>query len=170
MPMPHTPDREAHTSCMLMWQEAAGFVKAAGEIPHYRTPRLHLATHGIELALKSHLRANGYTLDQLRALGHSLLKSLTRCKRLGFELPSMDNMDRLRLLSKAHAAHEWRYAHTDRPPHMEWGDWVLVADWALSAAIPAVGRATVDDVRKIPNFERRMRTMVVEAVDPRERD
>ena len=111
------------------------FIQAANEIPHYRTQRLHLAAHGIELALKSFLRAKGYTLDKLRALGHSLRAAVRDCKKHGMTPPSVDDWDRINFLSEAHANHEWRYAHTDRPPHMEREDWISVAEWALRAAL-----------------------------------
>jgi hypothetical protein len=167
--MGRTPDREAHTDSMLVWQEACQFLGAACEIPNYRTPRLHLAAHGIELALKSHLRANGYTLEQLRQVGHSLAKCLDHCKALGMAAPSDDDLHRLFFLSEAHVDHEWRYAHTDRPPHMEWADWIIVAEWALRAAIPAVARDSADDSSKVPKFEWRMGVQVADALDPKAR-
>ena len=164
--MDRTPDREAHTDSMLMWHEATTFIAAAVAIPHYRTPRLHLAAHGIELALKSHLRATGYTLDQLQRIRHSLVTALNRCVALGMVEPSDDDRHRLRFLSDAHANHEWRYAHTDKPPHMDWSDWISVAAWSLRAAIPAVATNTAKHSTEVPVYKRRMEVDVVRALNP----
>jgi hypothetical protein len=140
-------------------------IQAANEIPNYRTQRLHLAAHGIELALKSFLRANGYTLNRLRGLGHSLTAAVKDCKALGMAQPSADDWDRIEFLSEAHVNLEWRYAHTDRPPHMEWRDWISVAGWALRSAIPAVAENSAEK-GKVRACERRMERMVMEALNP----
>jgi hypothetical protein len=50
-------------------------------------------------------------------------------------------MRRFEFLADAHGANEWRYAHLDRPPHMDWEDWHPVAEWALYAAAPAVAES-----------------------------
>jgi hypothetical protein len=149
------PNREGHTSSMLLWTEALSFVDAAHELTRfdgktlneellrYRTPRLHLVSHGVELAMKAHLRANGFTLRELKRLGHSLTKLLSVCLGNDIEAPSEQRHRALEFLSAAHEQHDFRYGHTDHPPHMGHRHWIKVASWALRAAAPAVAADTV---------------------------
>jgi hypothetical protein len=148
-------NREGHTPAILLWTDALSFIDAAHQLTRFdvppldsekmrhRTPRLYLATHGIELAMKSHLRANGSTLRQLTGLGHSLTKTLAACLSTDMEAPSEQRHRALEFLSVAHERHEFRYGHTDHPPHMDHRNWINVALWALRAAIPAVAADTV---------------------------
>lgn len=133
-------DREIHTPAMLIWTEALTFIRAANQLTEYRTPQLHLAAHGTELALKAHLRAKRYPLKHLTQLGHSLTDALAECNKTGMEWPHPEVLRPLEFLSAAHEAHEFRYAHVSRPPHMDRSDWIVAATWALRSAIPAVAR------------------------------
>jgi hypothetical protein len=166
-----TPNRDAHTDAMLMWQESCEFVAAACDTPWYRTPRLHLAAHGVELALKSHLRARGYSIAQLINIGHSLVKCLAHCEQLGLSMSEdKDVLGCFQFMSEAHANHEWRYGHKDHPPHMEYEEWSVVARWALGAAIPAVAENAADDPVKIPQFKSRMAVQIDRAFQPAHAD
>ena len=80
--------------------------------------------------------------------------------------PSVDDWDRINFLSEAHANHEWRYAHTDRPPHMEREDWISVAEWALRAALRAVAENAAQDPEKIDATVWRMEQDVLRALNP----
>jgi hypothetical protein len=140
--------REASTPPLLLWNEAlrfaagAGVLSAAGRAPHeplyYRCQALYLACHGIELALKSHLRAKEFSLRRLINIGHSLTKALERSIGTGMEPPPAEILHRIRFLSAAHEEHVFRYAHLHRPPHMDRADWIVVTTWSLRTAIPAV--------------------------------
>lgn len=139
---------------MLLWTDALSFIDAANaltrydelprrsEVERYRNPRLHLVTQGIELAMKSFLRAKGWALDRLIHLGHSLTRILEACEALEMKRPSEENRRALEFLSAAHEHHEFRYGHTDRPQHMDRPDWISLAVWGLRAAIPAVAADT----------------------------
>lgn len=162
---PRKPDREANTPAMLLWREATEFAAAALLIPKYRTAQLHLAAHAVELALKAHLRAKGYTLEQLRLqIGHSLVTAQERCQALGLVAPVADVQLRLDFMAEAHIKHEWRYAHLDRPPHMAWDEWLVVVEWALYAAIPAVAAVTASHALGVPAYEKRMARDVRKAI------
>jgi hypothetical protein len=127
-----------------MWSEARSFIEAADALStrKHRTAQLHLVAHGIELALKSHLRAKGYTLNRLINLGHDPRRVAKECTRLGMQGPSEQVQAHLNFLSKAHESQEFRYAHTKGPRHMDRPDWIIVTDWAVRAAIPAVAECT----------------------------
>jgi len=160
MPVVSKQDRETHTPALLLWNEALSFIRAAYQLAElkYRTPQLHLATHGTELALKAHLRAKKYTLKRLTQIGHSLTDALAECNGTGMEAPPAYVLRMLKFLSEAHEDHEFRYAHLKRPPHMDRQDWIVPATWALRSAIPAVakdeaGKKTSD----IPAIENAMR-------------
>ena len=144
-----TPDREAHTPAMLLWAEALRFADAATVLTpvndtrfRFRTPALHLAAHSIELAMKSFLRAEGCSLEELIRLRHSLVDILAACEARGMQALADADGPYLGFLSEAHEQQEFRYPHLNRPPHMEREDWARLAEWALRAAIPAVSDAT----------------------------
>jgi len=138
--------READASAMLMWNDALSSIDAANQLGaeemRFGTVRLHLVTRGIELAMKSLLRARGWTLDRIQTeLGHSLNDILAALANLGTKPPTGAVRSWLELLSEARERRELRYAHTDHPTHMDRSDWIVAAEWALRAAIPAVAEA-----------------------------
>ena len=160
-------DRERSTPALLLWTQALEFVRAANQLTEYRTPQLHLAAHGTELALKAHLRAKKQTLKDLADLRHSLVDALTACNKTGMEWPPPEVLRPLKFLSAAHEQQEFRYAHLHRPPHMDRRDWIVPAIWALRSAITAVAKNHAGKKPKnIPEFERAMNLHVTRSCFP----
>jgi HEPN domain-containing protein len=79
--------RERHTSAVLMYGQAMEFLESAKRLASNDTPALFLACHGLELALKSYLRAKGAPLTKLRAIRHSIIAALNDCVAQGLVTP-----------------------------------------------------------------------------------
>jgi hypothetical protein len=60
-------DHESHTAPMSMGQQAKHFLQAARKIGD-GLPATFLGCHGMELALKSHLRARGMKIEELKGI------------------------------------------------------------------------------------------------------
>ncbi len=75
---------EMHTNATLFLQdgEALGSRATAGQF--------FLFVHGIELALKAHLHEKGFSLDDLRHVGHNLMELLRACEDQGLALSEPD--------------------------------------------------------------------------------
>jgi hypothetical protein len=56
------------------WEAAVVLQNTPRVATHQDSPRDYLYYHAIELYLKAYLRLNGYTVEQLRKIGHSIHK------------------------------------------------------------------------------------------------
>ena len=67
-------DHRESTSAFDLWRHGDRFLSAARKLGTDHLPALYLACHATELALKSHLRANGYAMSDLasREIGHRI--------------------------------------------------------------------------------------------------
>src|SRR5262245_29644966 len=108
--------REHHTPPMLMWNQSLSFLKSAAYVDAgpqrerglFDSPAQFLACHGLELALKSYLRAKGYGLRKLRRkVSHSLIEALDRCISKGLDKPPQDVAHILEFADEAHTLHEF---------------------------------------------------------------
>jgi hypothetical protein len=144
----------------LLYLEAARTLTPSDKNHHFRSPTLQLAAHGIELALKSFLRAHKYSLHELQKLGHELVAIAAVCEAQGMT-PLGDSVDRVffEFMSDAHVDQEFRYVHLDRPAHVHCDDWNLYAKWALNAAIEAVASTEKDAVSMQAAMLRRLATV-----------
>lgn len=147
---------ERHTSAVRMWNDARDFLRAAKTLGAETLPGLYCGCHGIELALKSYLRAHNTHLRDLRRLKHSLLDALDKAVAAGLDPPSVDVQAILEFLDEAHTAHEFRYGHTYHPPRLDLAHLMLAGSWALGAVVPAVCRSQGVTDETVPVI-RRMR-------------
>ena len=63
---------------------AAALLRKADRL-YVNPPLFYLYAHAIELQLKAFLRSKGYTLAQLKRLGHNLKAVLSACQQQGLE-------------------------------------------------------------------------------------
>ena len=135
-------EREGHTPAMLLWQTGSQFLHAARKLGTDHSPACYVACHGIELSLKSHLRARGFTLDALRDIGHSILRAQEAATLNGMEAaPDVVNQI-FKIAEDVHAAHEFRYPHLFHPTLIQCTLLIRAGGWALIAAAPAVALST----------------------------
>jgi len=76
------------------------------------TPQYYLVCHGIELALKSFLRAHGFNASRLKKLGHALGKCLGKAQQCGLAsivTLTKNEIDNLRLIDRLYHAKELEY-------------------------------------------------------------
>ena len=150
--------RERHTSALLMWNQGKCFLMAAKYVAEgkprergsFDHPAQFLACHGIELVLKSFLRAKGSRLAKLRReIGHSLIEALDRCIATGMEKP-VPEIDRiLEFAEAAHTSHEFRYGHVYHPLHIDVADLLRTGSWALESTAFAVAQSHGDNSAKV---------------------
>lgn len=73
------------------WHSAIALEKAKVEVTHPNAPIYFLYSHAIELYLKSYLRAQGHTVQELRRkFGHNVVKMLDDAKRFGLHFDDED--------------------------------------------------------------------------------
>jgi hypothetical protein len=106
-------ERESSTSAFMLWNCGAHFLGASQKLGTDHLPALYLACHGTELALKSHLRANGYTLSQLkhRNIRHSISELLSHGLKSGMRKPPALIRTVLDFANGVHQSHDYRYPH-----------------------------------------------------------
>jgi hypothetical protein len=130
-------DRESRTAPMFIWQQAKDFLQAAREIGD-GLPATFLGCHGIELALKSHLRARGMKIEELRRINHSLLRGLNQCIQRGMDEPPSDVWRVFDRANKVHVTDEHSYGHTHHPRLIATHYLLLAGRWSLVASATAV--------------------------------
>jgi hypothetical protein len=138
-PMVAKEKREASTSAFMLWSYGLQFLNASRKLGTNHLPALYLACHGIELGLKSHLRANGYSLHQLILIRHSVSEALSHAQRAGMRKPPARVSAVLEFVEEVHRDHEYRYPHA-LVQGIEARYLILGGGWALRAAAPAVSR------------------------------
>jgi len=136
-------ERESATPAMLLWQTASQFLHASKKLGTDYVPARYLACHGIELALKSHLRARGYRLGQLIDIGHSIDRALRAANSTGMKQPPMRVLYTLEFAEEIHFKHEYRYPHLHRPKFIESVYLIYAGAWALREAADAVVEITL---------------------------
>ena len=125
---------------MLFWQTALQFLNASKKLGTDHLPARYLACHRIEMALKSHLRGGGYTLGQLKGIGHSICRALAQATLTGMKKPPERVRRVLAFAEEIHSNHEYRYPHLHRPKFIGSHYLIFAGAWALGAAAPAVVR------------------------------
>jgi hypothetical protein len=141
---PSNEERESATPALLLWSTAAQFLNAAKKLGTDHTPPRYLACHGIELALKAHLRGRGYSLDELRcSIGHSILGAIAEAKASGMKSPPIRVRRVLEFAHEIHVTHEFRYPHLHHPRFIATNYLIFAGAWALGAAAKSVSMAEV---------------------------
>jgi hypothetical protein len=100
---------------MLMWTTAAQFLNAAKKLGADHIPACYLACHGIELALKAHLRGRGYSLNDLQKIGHSITAAVAAARASGMKSAPLRVSRVLEFAHEIHITHEYPYPHLPRP-------------------------------------------------------
>lgn len=77
-----------------LYRGGLDFLEGAATIASAKTPLplapfAALASHSLELVLKSYLVAKGLSEDQLKAIGHNLERAWNRCRSNGLNLDSI---------------------------------------------------------------------------------
>jgi hypothetical protein len=81
----------------------------------------------MELAVKSHLRARGYSLKHLMGIGHSLCRALSQAASTGMA-PPPDRVQRIFAFAETvHFRNEYRYPHLHKPLVIEGMAWSSLA-------------------------------------------
>lgn len=115
---------------------AVEFVDACDRLPAQKPflfhPTFYCVLHGIELALKSHLAAAGYTMSQLakRSLGHNLSSLLTEAlKCCGTLQTKLDGRDQraIKVGSSSYAAKCFEYPEFLGTTTLPIGHWIAIA-------------------------------------------
>jgi hypothetical protein len=135
--------REAKTSAFTLWSYGAHFLGAAQRLGTDQLPALYLACHATELALKSHLRAHGYSVKKLASpeIGHQIAVALSLSLQTGMKRPPKRVQSVLAFADAVHQNHDYRYPYAGVRPLPIWC-FVLAAGWALREAAPAVARSS----------------------------
>lgn len=122
----------------MLWSYSLQFVSAAQKLGTDHLPPLYLACHATELALKSHLRAKGYSLERLRSLeiGHKIAVAASQALETGMRKPPARIGDALAFADAVHRNHDYRYPHAGVETVSLWY-FVLAAGWALREAAPS---------------------------------
>jgi hypothetical protein len=101
---------EPEYQAMQQLPEAHRFLKAARKLSFEDwSPRFYLQIHAIELAGKAYLLAKGENPDQVKKIGHDLLRLFTECRDQGLVLthPRADWI--INLIAPVHLDHRLRY-------------------------------------------------------------
>ena len=109
--------QERDKSCSgTLWSTAHEFYEVANLVIKNKPPQMHypiveysLICHSIEASLKGFLRAKGYTIRQLRDIGHDLERALNTARAEGIESYCRLSADFLRDLATAN----FSYKHKD---------------------------------------------------------
>jgi len=133
-------EREASTSAFMLWSYGEQFLNASKKLGTPHLPALYLACHGIERAIKSHLRAKEYSLDALIGIRHSIAKALSHARDTGMRKPPVRIAAVLQFVEEIHRDDEYRYPHS-LVRAIEVRYFLLAGAWALRAAAPAVSRS-----------------------------
>jgi len=136
-------DHRESTSAFDLWRHGDRFLSAARKLGTDHLPALYLACHATELALKSHLRANGYAMSDLasREIGHRIGVALSIALETGRSKPPARVKAVLDFANAVHREHHYRNPHAGVRALPIWY-FVLAAGWALREAAPAVARKT----------------------------
>jgi hypothetical protein len=158
-------DRETHTGPMFMWQQAKDFLLAARKLGD-GLPATFLGCHGIELALKSYLRAHGMKIAELQRINHSLLRGLNQCVQRGMDEPPSDVWRVFDRANQVHVAEEHRYGHTYHPRLIATHYLLSAGRWSLGAAATAVAEVEQTPATDPAPLLSRMRKEAAALLDP----
>jgi hypothetical protein len=140
-------DDESRTTPLGVWRYALSYLRAAQTLddadPNPWVPSN--VTHqcvcqGIELAYKSYLLASGKTVDDLRAVGHSMIRCKNAAVELGFPAPTADHREALEMMDSYYREHEFRYIVTGTKHYPVLGRLLGVGRQILFDAAPAVAQ------------------------------
>jgi hypothetical protein len=96
---------------MLQLGDARCFLDASRELSfdNWNNPKYYLQIHAIELAGKAFLLANGEGPEEVKKIGHDLVRLFAECRNHGLVLahPSADWI--ISLIAPVHADHRLRY-------------------------------------------------------------
>lgn len=109
---------------------------------HAPPPVMFLVSHSMELILKSYLRENGYTLNDLRKLSHGIFGCFEAANKVGLsDFLELDEgeISLLQLISKLHASTELRYIKTGYKELPVFGPMASLAEKLLKNISPLVG-------------------------------
>lgn len=107
--------------------------------PH---PVMFLIAHSVELILKAFLRFNGYSVDDIRKLNHSLMDCWQNSTQNGIEKHASlteEEVEILGLLSDLHRSTELRYIQTGFKTFPVFGPLQVMTEKLLNAICPLVG-------------------------------
>jgi hypothetical protein len=149
---------DSRTTALGLWRFAYDYLKAAQTLddadpnPWVPSNVTHqCACQGIELAYKSYMLASGKNLDDLRAVGHSLMKCMDAAIRLGLTAPSADHHEALEMMDRYYRGHEFRYIVTGMKEYPALGRLLSAGAAVLYDAAPVVAEAmgTPGNVRRL---------------------
>jgi hypothetical protein len=104
--------RDTHLLAAAMLSDAKPYLKAARALENEQaiwSPRYFLLCHAIELILKSYLASRGATQKELKDLGHNMLKTYARARKLGLTPSDARTTEIIRWLSPFHKDLVFRY-------------------------------------------------------------
>lgn len=105
-------------------------------------PVNHMTAHSIELILKAYLRHQGYSLSEIKALGHDLEKCWEHSVRNGIDshVPlNDDDIHILKVLNALHKSNELKYIKTGPKTFPVYGPLQTLTEDLLDAVCPLVG-------------------------------
>jgi hypothetical protein len=139
-------DRDARTTPLGLWRFGEAYLQAAKHLLsvaddlNFPAPIYFLASHSIELALKSFIRAHGGTLEDLRCFGHRLTPLLKHARKHGLDKgeSAANDSKLIARLDVFNRDHEFRYIVTGYKPDVpELKPLLNVAGRLLTATRPA---------------------------------
>jgi len=136
------------TTAFGVWRFGRDYLKAAHTLDDADTNAWVASnvTHqcvcqGIELAFKSYVLAKGKTLNDLRSIGHSLVKCMNAAVDLGLPKPSAEYRAALDMIDRYYKDHEFRYIVTGMKEYPALGALLAVCAKTLYDAAPDVASA-----------------------------
>jgi hypothetical protein len=109
---------------------------------HAPAPVMFLIAHSIELALKSYLRYQGYSVSDIVDVGHNLETCWEKAREKDIEEHvelTEDELEILKLISELHSSTELRYIRTGTIGYPVFGPVQILASKILDAVCPMVG-------------------------------
>ena len=121
---------------------AAKTLDAANPNPRFTSDVTHQCVcQGIELAFKSYILANGKSLNDLKVIGHSLLKCMNVAVALGMSHRSADHLHAIEMMDHYYSEHEFRYIVTGSEEFPIVSRLFSVGAYVLYDAAPSVAEA-----------------------------
>ena len=112
-------DRNQRTTPLGIWRYGYDYLRAAVTLddadpnPWVASNVTHQCVcQGIELAFKSYLLARGGTLNDLKTVGHSLMRSMVAAEDLRLTPLSPEHRDAMEMMDRYYREHEFRHIVT----------------------------------------------------------
>jgi hypothetical protein len=126
------------------YKAALGADDAIGADYHYSAPSpvMHLMAHSIELGLKAYLRHSGFTVNDIKALGHNLVvcwqKAVEKGVKDSVDLTEVD-LEILGIISELHVSTELRYIKVGAKTLPVFGPLTILAEKILKGVCEPIG-------------------------------